>query len=62
MLMEEEYKVKYANTFFCTYGKWGYQLTPTEAQELGLIKNAKPAERTKRVTRTRAKTNGGDSK
>lgn len=58
--MEEEYKARYANTFFCAYGKWGYQLTPTEAQELGLIK--KPTE-TKRMTRTKGgKTNGSDTK
>lgn len=56
--MEEEYKAKYANTFFCVYGKWGYQLTPTEAKELGLIKEVP-----KSKTRTRGtKQNGGDSK
>lgn len=60
--MTEEYKVKYANTFFCAYGKWGYQLTPTEAQALGLVKNNPKEEQTKRVTRTRVKKNGDNAK
>lgn len=36
MIMEEVHRI-YKDTFFLSVGKWGHQLTPTEAEELGLI-------------------------
>lgn len=33
----EEVKKAYETTYFCQVHKWGYQLTPEEAQELGLF-------------------------
>lgn len=33
----EEVKKAYETTYFCQVHKWGYQLTPKEAQELGLL-------------------------
>ena len=33
----EEVKKAYETTYFCQVHKWGYQLTPEEAQELGLL-------------------------
>lgn len=33
----EEVKKAYETTYFCQVHKWGYQLTPEEAQKLGLL-------------------------
>lgn len=39
----EEVKKAYETTYFCQMHKWGYQLTPEEAQKLGLLSaTAKP--------------------
>lgn len=39
----EEVKKAYETTYFCQEHKWGYQLTPEEAQKLGLLSTpAKP--------------------
>lgn len=39
----EEVKKAYETTYFCQVHKWGYQLTPEEAQKLGLLSaTAKP--------------------
>lgn len=39
----EEVKKAYETTYFCQVHKWGYRLTPEEAQKLGLLsKPAKP--------------------
>lgn len=39
----EEVKKTYETTYFCQVHKWGYQLTPEEAHELGLLSaTAKP--------------------
>lgn len=39
----EEVKKAYETTYFCQAHKWGYQLTPEEAQKLGLLSTpAKP--------------------
>lgn len=33
----EEVNKTYESTYFCQVHKWGYQLTPEEAQKLGLL-------------------------
>lgn len=33
----EEVKKTYETTYFCQVHKWGYQLTPEEARDLGLL-------------------------
>lgn len=39
----EEVKKAYETTYFCQVHKWGYRLTPEEAQKLGLLSTpAKP--------------------
>ena len=51
-----DYKKKYCRSYFMQVGKWGRDLTPTEAMELGLI----PKEQTIKKA-TRRKSNGNNT-
>ena len=58
--MEEDYRIRYASSFFLQYGKWGHQLTPTEAMELGLIPKKNEEHQKTPQKRTRKTKNGNN--
>lgn len=37
MVTLDRIRAVYSNTFFCQVGKWGYTLSESEAQSLGLL-------------------------
>lgn len=52
----EEVKKAYETTYFCQVHKWGYQLTPEEAQKLGLLSaTAKPVKHRRTVEKNNNK-------